>query len=255
MGRAIRSDMKGKYAPLYDHLLTFKGDDWSTNFAAIEAILGFRLPDSAREYQAWWSNQAASGSHTHAQSWQRAGWKVRHLNLEAETLEFRRDGEAAMSRPVSKSIGEVLVDDNPEAVNPEAADTVLEALRQNQASPAYSLFEQLARWVMSDAYETELRPGRSDGVNKLFDMVSSDGAIIGDAKYFSMVGGKQTPPAKLSVISEHVWLLQKSKARTKFLVFGNDRRVPEKWLERYGALCGDVEFHFLSDDGRLDRLA
>ena len=30
----------------------------------------------------------------------------------------------------------------------------------------------------------------------------------------------------------------------KFLVFGNDRRVPEEWLKRYGKLVKDVNFFF-----------
>ncbi len=38
------------------------------------------------------------------------------------------------------------------------------------------------------------------------------------------------------------------------LVFGNDRRVPERWLEKYGGLASDVAFYFLSDDGVLEDL-
>lgn len=35
-------------------------------------------------------------------------------------------------------------------------------------------------------------------------------------------------------------------------LFGNDRRVPEWWLERYGNLLENVQFSFLTDDGQLD---
>ena len=62
------------------------------------------------------------------------------------------------------------------------------------------------------------------------------------------------PPAKFSVIAEHVWLLQKTGAPLTLLVFGNDRPVPELWLARYGALGSGVDFFYLSDDGVLERL-
>jgi hypothetical protein len=62
------------------------------------------------------------------------------------------------------------------------------------------------------------------------------------------------PPAKFSAIAEHVWLLEKTGAATAFLVFGNDRRVPEQWLERYGHLVVGVQFYFLSDEGELEEL-
>lgn len=115
-------------------------------------------------------------------------------------------------------------------------------------------FEALARQVMSRHYGVPLAPGAAPGVRKQFDLVSSDHQIVGDAKYFTLVGGVRLPPAKFSVIAEHAWLLEKTAAPFTFLVFGNDRNVPERWLERYGALAGGVTFYFLSDDGSLTRL-
>lgn len=87
-----------------------------------------------------------------------------------------------------------------------------------------------------------------EGVHKKFDMVSDDGKYIGDAKFFTMVKGKKLPPAKFSVIAEHVWLLENTEAEHKFLVFGNDRRVPEEWLKRYGNLVKSVKFFFLKHE-------
>jgi hypothetical protein len=37
-------------------------------------------------------------------------------------------------------------------------------------------------------------------------------------------------------------------------VFGNDREVPLRWLERYGNLAAAVSFYFLRDDGNLEVL-
>lgn len=115
-------------------------------------------------------------------------------------------------------------------------------------------FEALARRVLSRHFGVPLAAGRVAGVPKLFDLVSPDGAVVGDAKYYTLVGGERLPPAKFSVIAEHVWLLEKTQAARRFLVFGNDARVPRLWLERYGHLAAGVTFFFLHDDGRLEVL-
>lgn len=115
-------------------------------------------------------------------------------------------------------------------------------------------FEEFARRVFSQYFGVSLSEGQVSGVPKLLDFVSPDGSIVGDAKYFTLVGGHRLPPAKFSVIAEHVWLLEKTGAKHKFLVFGNDREVPVRWLVRFGHLCGEVKIYFLSDDGHLENL-
>lgn len=115
-------------------------------------------------------------------------------------------------------------------------------------------FEELARQVFRQHFGVTLNEGQVPGVPKLFDFVSPDGSIVGDAKYFTLVGGHRLPPAKFSVIAEHVWLLEKIGAKHKFLVFGNDREVPVRWLARFGPLCEEVKIYFLSDEGRLENL-
>ncbi|NOZ49405.1 MAG: hypothetical protein GXP37_05065 [Chloroflexi bacterium] len=115
-------------------------------------------------------------------------------------------------------------------------------------------FEKLARKVMSDHFGVPLRPGSVPGVPKRFDLVSPDKNVVGDAKYFTLVRGQRLPPAKFSIIAEHVWLLEKTGAPVTFLVFGNDRQVPELWLGRYGGLVSGVAFFFLRDDGVLKPL-
>jgi hypothetical protein len=115
-------------------------------------------------------------------------------------------------------------------------------------------FEQLARSTMSIRLGVPLMAGKVPDVPKKFDMISPDGDLVGDAKYFTLVRGKRPPPAKFSNISEHVWLLEKTGAPTTFLVFGNQREVPELWLERYGDLASTVDFYFLTDEGELEIL-
>jgi hypothetical protein len=115
-------------------------------------------------------------------------------------------------------------------------------------------FEKLAQHRMSEHFGVSLAPGTVPGVPKEFDLVSPDKAIVGDAKYFTLVRGQRLPPAKFSVIAEYVWLLEKTGAPTKFLVFGNDRQVPELWLTRYGKLAFEVAFYFLADDATLEQI-
>lgn len=254
MNQPGSSTVKGKYAPLFNYLRTLEDEGWRASFAEIEAVLGFSLPRSARTYQAWWSNQNNSGSHTHAQAWQRAGWKARNLNLIDETVIFERMPAARSSSGGDLAEGSVAQIASVGIEQQVAGETADQTVSVTSAGSAHALFEQLARWVMSDTYGTRLQSGKLSGVNKIFDMTSPDGTVVGDAKYYTMVGGERLPPAKFSVIAEHVWLLEKTDAKRKFLVFGNDRRVPEKWLERYGDLVSDVAFYFLSDDGQLETL-
>jgi hypothetical protein len=129
-----------------------------------------------------------------------------------------------------------------------------EVLTQAEKQLSPRAFEDLARSVMSAHFGVPLVFGQVPGVPKEFDMVSPDGDIVGDAKYFTLVRGQRLPPAKFSVIAEHVWLLEKTGVPITFLVFGNDRQVPLLWLQRYGNLASGVAFYFLTDDGVLEQL-
>lgn len=115
-------------------------------------------------------------------------------------------------------------------------------------------FEELARAKLGQYYGTALDPGSVGNVPKRFDFVSPDRRIVGDAKYYTLVGGVGLPPAKFSIIAEHVWLLERTAAPVQFLVFGNDRSVPAQWLKRYGHLAQRVAFFFLTDYGELEPL-
>src|SRR5262249_39925727 len=105
-------------------------------------------------------------------------------------------------------------------------------------------------------FHTPVHKRAVPGVPKEWDIVSADDTIVGDAKYFTLVHGEYLPPAKFSIIAEHVWLLEKCEsARHRVLVFGNDRRVATEWLKRYGHLARTVKFFFLGPGGRLEPLA
>ena len=90
--RALMEDAvrRGKYAALFHHLDKMTASEWNTTFSALEKILGFDLPKSARLYRPWWANDAKSG-HSQSMAWDVAGWKTANVDLNAETLTFLRE--------------------------------------------------------------------------------------------------------------------------------------------------------------------
>jgi len=115
-------------------------------------------------------------------------------------------------------------------------------------------FEEFARKIMTRHFGVKLTEENPRGFPKKFDVVSSDEKIVGDAKFLTLVHGKNLPPAKFMEIAGHVWLLEKVKTKRRFLVFGNQKRVPEWWLVKYGDLVQNVEFYFIDDKGDVERL-
>jgi hypothetical protein len=124
--------------------------------------------------------------------------------------------------------------------------------RARRMSP--SDFRALARRKMSEHFNKPLESGYVGEVHKEFHFVAPYGRLVGHALYPRRVGGRRWAPAKGAAIAEHVWLLEKTGAPETFLVFGNERRVPVMWLERYGNLVFRVRFFFLTADGKLEEL-
>ena len=75
-----------KYSKLTAYLVDLDGDAFMTNFAALEDILGFDLPPSARQYPAWWANQSKGQS----LAWESAGWKTSDVSIGIQTVNFVR---------------------------------------------------------------------------------------------------------------------------------------------------------------------
>jgi len=221
------------------HLSSIKTPRVMMSFREIEAVLGFGLPRSSRAHRAWWGNHHGNPQ---ASGWLDAGMKVAKLALAEEQVEFVRTGSAELAASKSDNF-------TGEQASPMGAPAP--STPQRAMTPAG--FEALSREVMGAHYGKKLSPIRGP-FPKTFDLVSSDLTVVGDAKYFTMVGGSRIPPAKFSVIAEHVWLLEKTGAPQTFVVFGNDRRVPEEWLKRYGHLVKFVRFFFLNHKGSLEVL-
>ncbi|MFB7157994.1 MULTISPECIES: hypothetical protein [unclassified Lysinibacillus] len=81
--------MRGeKYLQLQQFLKSNGSECITLSFGNIEMILGFKLPDSAYKYSAWWSNNI--GSHTQAHSWVDAGYKTQSIQLGNQVI-FKKD--------------------------------------------------------------------------------------------------------------------------------------------------------------------
>ena len=80
----------GKYRELYAHLSGLQSAEWRTCFNEIESVLGFALPASARRYTAWWANENGDSRHSQSIAWTAAGWETAEVDMDAETLSFKR---------------------------------------------------------------------------------------------------------------------------------------------------------------------
>ena len=81
---------RGKYRRLYEYLSALERPEWRTTFGEIEIVLGFRMPPSARLHRPWWGNQRGGNGHSHALAWSLAGWETAEVDMETETLLFKR---------------------------------------------------------------------------------------------------------------------------------------------------------------------
>lgn len=85
-----------KYEPLPQFLSSGTGSTRRMSFEQIERILGFQLPKSAYEHEAWWSNNATG--HSHARAWLAAGWRTQNVDLEGRKVTFHRETQPTEAR-------------------------------------------------------------------------------------------------------------------------------------------------------------
>ncbi len=221
-----------KYTTLGEFLLTSVKDTVKLSFSEIESILRFPLPKSARKFRTWWANDR---THSHAiNGWLDYGWRVTEIDLTNQIIQFRRTAELRLRKLTSSP-----------KVSSENSLSPLQRVRR---------FEIRARHFLSEHFRVKLRPGMFPGVPKLFDFLSKDRSIVGEAKYLSLGKGR-IQPAKFASVSETVWLLEKINTKQKFLIFGNTKVIPMKWLQRYGHLVKDIDFYFWNETDDLELLA
>lgn len=89
-----------KYEPLLQFLASVGGRAHRMSFSEIERILGFKLPKSAYQHEAWWSNNATG--HSHAQAWLKFGWRTGAVDLAGRKVTFELVRPDASHAPQAK---------------------------------------------------------------------------------------------------------------------------------------------------------
>jgi hypothetical protein len=77
-----------KYAPLGEYLARQNRDSVSLSFGEVEKILGFKLPHSAYQQRAWWSNNGNNNVMTRI--WREAEFRSRDVDMERRKVVFQR---------------------------------------------------------------------------------------------------------------------------------------------------------------------
>ena len=78
----------GKYEPLSEFLRKQAANEVRVSFEQIERIIGAKLPASAHEHRAWWSNNPNNSVMTRA--WLDAGFRSEQVDMARRKLTFRK---------------------------------------------------------------------------------------------------------------------------------------------------------------------
>jgi hypothetical protein len=82
----------GKYEPLTEFLRSQARARVPMTFAEIERVVGSKLPPSAIEHRAWWSNNPSNSVMTKA--WLDAGYRSEQVDMEKRKLVFARTSDS-----------------------------------------------------------------------------------------------------------------------------------------------------------------
>src|ERR1700748_939010 len=107
-----------KYDPLRRFLEARPGDEIPMTFSEIEKVLGFVLPDSARKFPAWWSNN--TGTQVAVSAWRDAGYRTTRVDIPSGRVTFVRDFDPERGGMGVREGGEPFVHRTPDASPPNA---------------------------------------------------------------------------------------------------------------------------------------
>lgn len=81
------------YEPLGEHLKRSGLARIPMTFGEVEAVIGRKLPASARLHRAWWANEERG--HSHARAWLRSGYLTAQVDMAGRKLVFARAAAAS----------------------------------------------------------------------------------------------------------------------------------------------------------------
>ena len=87
-----------KYRRLKEYLFNSKKKIIKLKFSQVEDIVGFKLPESAYLYRAWWANS----SHNALRVWVPIGWYVSDIDFNKKYVEFEKREVIDMNKKAKK---------------------------------------------------------------------------------------------------------------------------------------------------------
>ncbi len=122
-------------------------------------------------------------------------------------------------------------------------------------------FENVARTALQKELGCILSNGKVNITGKVkdFDLVNIDEKIVGDIKHYKRTESGNNPSAKFSTLNEYVWLMQRLEQSQKvkwrkILVVGEDLKMLQTYVHRYGAWLDDIQIYYCSNDGSLTKI-
>ena len=92
-----------KYEPLTTYLSGKRLTSIPMTFEKIEGVVGVKLPPSAYNHRAWWSNNPTNNVMTYA--WLKAGYKTASVDMEGRKLVFLMFEESEQTNPLPGASG------------------------------------------------------------------------------------------------------------------------------------------------------
>ncbi len=131
-----------KYHPLFEHLLFSGQGQIMMTFAEVEAVIGARLPPSARQREEWWSNSPSG--HSQARAWMRANYRASDIDLAKERVVFKLEGwpEGYVTPRFSRGLAEAR-----QAGFAEAGQAAFEGLSASESGKASGDHPLFGIWV------------------------------------------------------------------------------------------------------------
>ncbi len=100
-----------KYEPLTDYLRRQSDAVVRMSFDEIERVIGAKLPPSATNHRAWWSNNTENNVMTRA--WTDAGFESEDVDMKRRRVAFRRVGSEASRNTGARSADVTTEDRHP----------------------------------------------------------------------------------------------------------------------------------------------
>ena len=123
---------------------------------------------------------------------------------------------------------------------------------ETEEDPLAVEYERRACAAVSRHFGITFQPSVPVGVPKKFSLVSNDGDFIGEIVYFSPSESDSQTRIRFSLITENVWLIEKTRVHRKFLIFNSHREVLLDWLGKFGHLLNHIEFYLLSENDQVE---